>query len=240
MGDYSVICAVTGLPITRNQEVIGFEVEPYRYNNTPYNRYVPKSWPVEGEYDMVGGIEGFELSPQVALVHKEVWENAEAYWHVENKKSGINFFDTKRLREEGEKSFQIDVKTGYAEKRKWSVTDYIFYGFNKELQTTDEGLVLLNMLESKNGNVTNLPENLSFIHRSAFGQLLVEKIIAGWTEADALTLYRMVCLYSGQRLTGKQISPSNQPFIEQYPDYKQRIKLLRFTSGLASRLQKKI
>lgn len=91
----------------------------------------------------------------------------------------------------------------------------------------------------KKGNVTNIPDKLSFLERSAFGQLLVQKIIQGWTEQDMDTLYRLVCLYSGQMITGRHIAPSNQPFVEQYPDYKQRIKVITFIKKLAVNLQKK-
>lgn len=236
MGDYSAICAVTGLPITSNQAVVGFEVEPYRYDLTR-NRYVPKSWPVEGKYDMVGGIEGFDLSPNVVLVHKEVWKNSHKYWHYMNNKSGTSFFDTKHILEKGQSAFDIHSRTGYDKVQGWTLPDYVFCEIAHILQYTDEGLVLRDILESKAENVTNLPEKYSFIHRSAFGQLLTEKIINGWTENDSLTLYRLVCLYAGQMITGKQIAPSNQPYIEQYPDYKQRIKLLKFSLALAKKLQ---
>lgn len=240
MGDYSVMCTVTGLPITGNQIVVGFEVEPYRFD-TDRNRYVPLSWPVEGKYDMGGGIEELDLSPNVALIHKEVWENAEIYWHRMNRKSGPDFLDTARILEEAKRRMKMETRLFLPDqKHQWTLADYVYGEIFHRESDTDESLTLRNMMDSKNGNVTNLPESLCFIHRSSFGQIVAEKIINGWTEEDSLTLYRLVCLYSGQMMTGKHIAPSNQPHVEQYPDYKQRIKVRRFASGLATRLQKEL
>ncbi|MEN6379728.1 MAG: hypothetical protein ABFD15_09140 [Methanofastidiosum sp.] len=237
MGDYSAICAVTGLPITSRQTVIGFELEPYRYDPTR-SRYVPKSWPVEGEYNCGGGIEGHDLSPNVALVHKEVWDNTEMFWHYLNRKCGKNFLDVKSIMAAATKRFEMDHSLPKDLRDRFTLADQVFYVLRDILGATDEGLVLREMFDAKENNVTLLPDDLCFIHRSAFGQLLVEKMIKGWTEEDQATLYKLICLYSGQAITGKQLVPSNQPYIEQYPDYKQRIKVLTFTSKLAKKFQK--
>jgi len=240
MGDYSAICATTGLPITNHQLVVGFEVEPYRFDSYK-NHYVPLSWPVEGEYDMGGGIEGFDLSPNIALIHKEIWENAEIYWHRMNRKNGPHFLDTVRILKDAKRRMEAEAEDLLSKGEKpWTLADYVYYEIYNRQSDTDESLTLRNMMDGKNSNVTDLPENLSFIHRTAFGQIIAEKIINGWTELDSLTLYRLVCLYSGQMMTGKHIAPSNQPHVEQYPDYKQRIKVRRFASGLATRLQKEL
>jgi len=242
MGDYSVICAVSGLPITMSQKVVGFEVEHYRYGSEK-NQFVPKSFPVFGKYDMVGGIDGIELSPNVALIHLSVWENAELYWHKQNNKIGENFIDVNYIIEKAMSSYEMEIKLqNICPSIKYIMTkqDCVYNAIGECIQDSDEGLVLRDMLESKNDNVTNLPENLSFLHRSTFAKVLIDKMIIGWTEQDQDTLYRLICLYSGQMITGKFIAPSNQPYIEQYPDYKQRIKLLNFHSGLAKKLQKEL
>jgi len=232
MGDYSVVCAITGIPINYSNKVIGFEIEPYRYNNGR-NQFVPKSWVVEGEYDFVGGIEGHDLSPNVALVHKEVWDNAEMYWHYGNRKYGVGFLKMKYILDKAAREFDHNKKLNetYPDSDfdcNWTLNDYVEYSLRNELTNTDEGLVLREMLDAKNNNVTNLDEKYCFIHRSAFGQLLTEKIIAGWTEEDDVILHKLVCLYSGQMITGKFICPSNSPYIEQYPEFKQRIKVMKF------------
>jgi hypothetical protein len=247
MGDYSTICAVSGLPITGSQQVVGFEVEPYRYEATRH-RYVPKSWPVHGEYDMGGGIEGLELTPNVALIHKEVWDNAPMFWHWENAKRGPNFLDVPHVLKEAQERFNLDQKLielhpDYAQTSRdgyvYTMEDHVFDALRDQLNKTDEALTLRDMLTSKNNNVTNVPKSLCFLERSTFGQLIVQKMIQGWTEQDMDTLYHLVCLYSGEMITGRQISPSNQPYVEQYPNYKQRIKVLTFLKKLAVNLQKK-
>jgi len=242
MGDYSVVCAVSGLPITHRQKVVAFEVEPYRWDATKH-RYAPKTWPVIGEYDYVGGIKGVEFeTTDIAMIHHDIWEDAESYWHCENMKNGPVFFDFKRAIEEANAKASLDARCNSKEKYnyKYTMNDYLYYYLHRQFTDTDEGLVLREMVEAKNDNVTNAPKELCFLARGKFMERMLDKIWAGWTEEDSLTLYRLVCIYSGQTITGRHIAPCNQPYIEQYPSYKQRIKLLQKHYQLAKKLQKEL
>lgn len=235
MGEYSLVCAMTGIPITYSDKVVGFELEPHRYNN----QFVPKSWVVEGEYNFYGGIEGHDLSPNIALIHKEVWDNAEIYWHYKNSKYGVGFLNMTYILESASKQFNNNKKLNETHPdldfdRNWILNDYIYYILRNELTNTDEGLVLREMLDAKNNNVTNIDDKCCFIHRSTFGQILTEKVITGWTKEDDVILHKLVCLYSGQMITGKLICPSNSPNIEQYPEWKQRIKVMEFALKVAN------
>lgn len=243
MGDWSVVCAVTGLPITNSQEVVGFEVEPYRFDATRH-RWIPKTWPVFGQYDMGGGIEGHELSPNSALIHLAVWNNAENYWHSENRKCGANFLNISRIVENAKKEEtstkmieSIRDRSGEPKRYSWTPNDFIFYALEHSLQDSDEGLVLKDLMDAKK-LVGDIPEDHCFLHRGAFAETLCDRIRNGWSASDRETLYKLVCMYSAQMITGRQISPSSHPYIEQYPDYKQRIKSLRFTLDLARKLEK--
>lgn len=247
MGDYSAICAVSGLPITDSQLVVGLEVEPYRWESNKY-RFVPKSWPVQGEYDFGGGIEGFNLSPNCALIHKTVWDNAPLFWHYLNRNKGPNFLNIPHILKKAKERLNGELKLlavdptafSYRYNYIYTIQDHIFDTLKDawSMGGNDLALTLRDMLDGKKDNVTNMPDQLSFLHRSAFGQLLVTKIAQNWTEQDQDTLYRLVCLWGGQSVTGRHIAPCLEPFVEQYPEYKQRIKLLTFFKKLATQLQK--
>ena len=251
MCDYSAICAVSGLPITSSQQVVGFELEPYIWEAYKH-RYVPASWPVFGEYDYSGGIKDHNLSPNCALIHKEVWDNAHSYWNYHNRKNGPNFFNLNHLLEETNKKFkQEEYFRSIHEKEDnpdnpnkryvYTIKDCMYYIMRDMFTQTDEGLVFRTILDSKNHNVTNVPESYCFLERSAFTEILMDKILENKEQENIQDIiYKLTCLYSGQMITGKQIAPCLQPNVEQYPTYKQRIKLLRFTSGLATKLQKQL
>lgn len=235
MGSYSVICAVSGTPLEFFNQVIGIELEPYRFPGDRY-AYVPASWPVYGEYDTCGGIEGELLSPNCALFHREVWDSAELYWHVENRKYGRGFLDFEFILSQAQERDESEKKLramGFRpEAYEWTLADQVWYVLESQLTKTDEGLTLREMLNSKKHNVTGVPEDLCFLERSTFGELLVQKILAGWTAVDAEVLYRLVCLWCGQSLTGRQIIPSVHISIEQCPTYRQRIKIAKLHAQL--------
>lgn len=233
MGDYSLICAVTGLPITNHQKVVAFETEPARYEDGK-NRFIPASWPVFGEYDMGGGVEGHDLTPDVALVHLAVWENAEMYWHEENNHFGWNFLEIERAKEKAKKNME------YARDDKdWTDSDYLFYALRDQFTHTDEGLVFRELLWGKKDALPH-PDNLSFLYRSKFMEIILQRILSGeWNhEQDMRVVHKLVCLYSGQMMTGKYIAPSLNPMVEQYPKYQQRIRIMRKHLELARQLRK--
>ena len=231
MGSYSAICAVSGLPIHYSREVVGFELEPYRWDASKH-RYVPRGLPVFGKYDDGGGIEGQCLSLNSALIHRAIWDDAESYWHYMDRKAGRNFLDFKSAMEKAKNEAESDRRHKEAGiKPHWgnemSPTDYLFYSLRHYYNETDEGLMLQEILHAKNFNFTGIPEGLNFLQRSEFMEIILKKVIEGtWTEIDQDNLYKMVMLYGGQMITGRQIAPSNQPYVEQFPEYKQRISLM--------------
>ncbi|MFA5311708.1 MAG: hypothetical protein WC375_00150 [Methanomassiliicoccales archaeon] len=233
MGDYSLICAVSGLPITGSHQVVGFETEPYRFKDGK-NKFIPASWPVFGEYDMSGGIEGKTLSCRAALIHIDIWNNAEMYWHTENRKSGCNFLNVELAKQKA-----LNEKEFYKEDKKWTDNDYLFYALREQFNKTDEGLVFRELIESEE-DATPHPKELCFLFRGQFMEAILRSILSEeWdNERDMKVLHKIVCLYSGQMLTGKFIGPSNDPYIEQYPGYKQRIKIMSKHLAIARKLQK--
>jgi hypothetical protein len=236
MGSYSVICAVSGSPLEYFNEAVGLELEPYLFPGERY-AYVPKSWPVFGRYDTVGGIEDEDLSPNAALIRREVWDNAELYWPSENRKYGRGFLDIESALAEARRQENLDNKIREMDSEyrafRWTPADYLYYELAKQFTRTDEGLVLREMLYAKNSNVTGIPEKHSYLERGAFMEALLQKILVdGWTYEISDTLYRLVCLWAGQMLTGRQIIPSVQVSIEQCPVYKQRIKIEKFQLDL--------
>jgi hypothetical protein len=230
MGDYSLVCAVSGLPVTDRQQVVGFELEPYRYAGSSY-LFIPASWPVFGEYDLCGGIEGHNLSPNIAVIHIDIWNNAEMYWHDLNSKYGWNFLDVEKAKQSGAKKYGGD--------KGWTESDYLFYALSQQFTGRDEALVFRNIIDGKEDAIPHAKE-LCFLYRSKFMEIILQRILSGeWdNEQDMRVIHKIICLYSGQMITGKFISPSIDPHIEQYPDYKQRIKIMTKHLQLARKLRK--
>jgi len=238
MGEYSSICAVTGIPITDHQQIVGFEVEPSRFNDR--NQYVPLSWPVFGEYDMYGGIEGCDFTQNVALVHRAVWDNAEKYWHTDNRKTGPHFLNVDFAVEKAKQQQKLygELRLNRHDNHIWTDTDYLFYALREQFTETDEGIGFRELIQAKVDALPH-PDGLCFLERSRFSEIMLRKMIDGiWTAENMETVHKLVCLFCGEMLTGKIIGPSTRPFVEQYPDYTQRKRLARFHLNLMIQLSK--
>lgn len=237
MGDYSAICAVTGVPICGRQSIVGFNLERYKYAESEgKSHYIPMSWPVFGKYNYGGGIEGEDLTPCCALIHKEVWDNAPAYWHYMNRRNGPDFLDIPTILDKAKK----EASSSYAMRfhRTWSETDYVYYYLRQQLDKTDEGLVSRVFVEGK--DISRHTKKFCFLERGAFMEIVCKKILEGtYGDVEKDIFYRLACLWSGQMLTGKFIMPSIDPYIEQYPmreGYEKRIELLNFSCQVARNL----
>lgn len=237
MGDYSSICAISGLPITGNQKIVGFNLEKHRYfdeGGPRKNLYVPASWPVIGEYDYMGGIEEEPLETDCALIHLDVWNNAHLYWHYLNRPYVSGWLGVEGLLSKAQKEEKLFSERG------WKQTDYLFYCIRDAFQQTDFGLVFRNMIKGQSNCAGGDPEKHCFLERGRFMEIILDKIATGtWTAGDQSIVDKLVCLYSGQMITGRVIMPSNTIYPEQYPNYKQRLEILNLTLGIAKKLNKK-
>ena len=239
MGDYSAICAVTGLPITGSQKIVGFNLTRYRWHNSSgaRNMWVPNSWPVIGEYDYSGGIEEENLDSNCALIHYDVWNNAHIYWHKENRPYTKDWLNPEKALEQAKRD--KDFKEKYPDivpKETWKDTDYLYHYLKDQLQKTCFGLVFREMVDTKENVQGGDPDKESFLGRSPFMEIVLEKILAGQWKKIEPTLAKLICLYSGQMITGRYIGPCQEPHVEQYPKYEQRIKTLEFSLALAKKL----
>ncbi len=234
MGDYSVSCAVSGIPFRHGQKVVGFNLEPMRFPGGK-GTHIPASWPVFGEYDMCGGIEDENLDCECAIIHRAIWDNAHIYWHRENRPYISNWLDVEQAREKAKKEFESDKRIDF--NPTWGATDYFFYALKEQFHQTDFGLVFRNLIDGKKSAGSGGEKNQSFLFRSNFMEEILTKMLERqWTNKEQTVLDKIVCLYSGQMMFGRAIAPSNSIYVEQYPEYKQRIDILKMNLVLAKKL----
>lgn len=256
MGDYSIVCAITGLPITGRQKVVGIGLEPYKYRKERMARHlwVPSSFPIFGEYDYGGGIETEqkEILPKFcAIMHRDVWDNAEMYWHHLNNQSPLCLAerDVKEILDRALKEKEMCKLLARGEvrenKEKWTTEDYVYHAldfYQQYMATTDYWLVLRYLFDSKNVSRAGRKKGNCFLQRNKFAQIICKKIANNdWKQQDLETLTKIISLFGGEKIIGKYIAPSEpngSPYIEQYPEYQQRIKTLDFSIKLAKKLQK--
>ena len=178
------------------------------------------------------------LTPDCALVHWDVWQNASKYWHSLNRKTASIWMDIEAVKTEAlkEKGWRGELKI--MEEANWSDKDYFYNQFREHLNKTDYGLTFRNMIEGK--DITGHPDKYCFLERNKFMDEICERVMSGqWRNKDILVLNKLICLYSGEMVTGRAIRPSRDVCPEQYPNYKQRIRLLEFTTGLAKKMNMK-
>lgn len=91
MGDFSVHCCLSGLPITSNQPVVAFGLQKSKFKETNlcgYN-FIPTTFPVHGYYDDCGGVtdkDGNDISPNgsIAICHLDFWNALPKFWNKQD------------------------------------------------------------------------------------------------------------------------------------------------------------
>lgn len=237
-------CAFSGLPIKYGHEIVAFKLEPYKFKDDTNFLYIPASWPIFGTYNDYGGIEGFDLTEEDnAFIHIDVWNNAHCFWHYGNRPIDTNWLDYQPLLEDAKREYQemgnynVELKDGL--RKSFELEDYFFIRLNRMCQNSDMGLVFRNFNDGV--NVTKWKDNYCFLYRTTFLEIIVRKIVREqWTEKYQNILNKLICLYGGQGIIGKQITPSTYLYVEQCADYKQRINALKFQLTLAEKLQHNI
>jgi len=231
MGSFSIPCAISGLPISYEKDLVGFELVVDRYNK---NKYVPASFPVFGKYDTYGRIKDSNLDfENAAIIHLDIWNNAELYFHKENRQDPFSLY---KLLPEVLKDAKKEFNSPYLDKG-WTYKDYLYYHLDKQLHKTDYGIYLKGF--SFHARAITHKENFSFLDRSKLMEIILDKIEnETYSPEDDKILIKIISLFSGQMLLGRNIMPSGTTDIEQCPEYGQRIKLMNLHLKLARKLKK--
>jgi hypothetical protein len=183
---------------------------------------------------MGGGIEGQQLSPECALIHLDVWNNAHLFWHPLCR-FDQNWLNTNLLLSEATQNKHSSAKYLSDTQPNNSLQDYLFSSLRRSL-VSDMGLNFLNIFHGANATKHTYSSN-SHLQRSVFINILLDKIVTNsFSVNDQAILNKLIFLFSGQKLTGKFITPCINPPIEQYPEYNRRIEILKFKIALASKL----
>lgn len=238
MANFSVACAVTGIPFDYWHKAVAIPVERYKYWRPPFPRflYVPRGFPVFGTYDNSGGLEntaGPMCRGPYALVHRDVWYNADSYFHYMNKFGFEMPIEAIMRRADMEK--RAAPLPGY---EPLTEVDCVYRGLGEQMTKNDSWLTLREMFEGRNVSKAGATGNQRFLRHNAFARDICRKLIAGWTAEDTDTVRRMIGLWQGQMSTGRYIMPDT-PHVEQCPGYAQRIKILGAHLALAKRLAKR-
>lgn len=249
MGDRSTTCAVSGLPISRHgQKIVGIRLERYRWHKSydgygRKNQWIPKAMPSFGGYDQSFGIEedGDDLFiGDYALIHQDIWDNAYAYWHKENREFDKNWLDWKRALETARKEAKSSRKVLPEHYKGWKMTDFLFDKLKDQFQKSDVGLVFRELIDSTREIRRKIGKrNTSWLGRSKFMESILKKMVKGeWTEQDQENLNKMICLFCGQMQFGRFIQPAlRSPIVSQYSDVTQQIGLLEAQLATAKKLQ---
>lgn len=241
MGSFSSVCAVSGIPIDYGNKIVGIKVVPTRFKDGGKYLYVPAGWPIFGEYDSYGGIEKHkdDVNHQdYAFIHESIWLQSHNYYHYRNSKGEAGWFNrhVKTIIEDA-----LSDQKYSSIHSDWTFDDHL--SSKIELRTggyCDYHCIFNNLLFYSPRTIHAGEKQQYDILRARgdFQQILVQKI-QNWDPADEDVLTKIIHLWSGQMITGHAIMPSGTLYIEQCPEYKQRIKVSKIHLDLLKKLNKK-
>ncbi len=248
MGSFSQICAVSGLPITCGDKVAFFYMEKHRWET--YYDYIPQSWPIISQYDDYGSVDDApdkdDYDRPKAMIHWDIWKNAEKYWHRENMPCTDDWFDVKNLVKTAEAEIKVFREIGMDEYKNWTLSDGMYWQLMRNSHHHDFRHTFMKMCDSKEllphrAALTEEQRNGScFLDRSAFMEVILQKIInKDWKKKDQIILNKVVSLIGGQMLLGHYLLPSNELYVEQCPEYDQRIEIMERHLELAKKLKRR-
>lgn len=254
MGCYSVHCAVTGLPIY-SEAVVRIDISEGRFKSSGEQPWQPTSFPMYGECDTYGGLEGQESESDFLLIHKEAWDNIDVLL-MPKEYSGDYKVDLFSL---------IDlIHDNFKEAKRYQG---LFDSNSPDHKLSDDDIFWRALektpnhsMSSVNGNYFLIkkllfsaeqcikcsdPENPAALlyERSSLAELIVQKIKnRTYTEDDDKELQKISLLWINySRMTGKYFMPvMRSPYCEQYADkntMNQRKKFFAFCKKLASSIK---
>ncbi len=224
-------CVISGIPIDYDCDIVAIKVEPYRYKKESALKYVPASFPYFGKYDCSNC--GIDKSNDIDcwnsfFVHRQVWDNAQMYFHSLNRQELLSINVEKILNKIKEEHSYNEL---IPDRPKFSDVTYAYGALRDQLtysNITDYGLCLRNLFHSEGelDNVAKVPERYSFLRYNRFAEIICEKIVKGeWNCEDDVTLMKIISLFNASMVLGKILQPAGEIRIEQCPVYKQRKKL---------------
>jgi hypothetical protein len=241
MGDYSVFCGLSGIPISpgnrRDNPVVGWKVQRTKFTDDP-NVFIPLSLPVHGYYNGTGGIEdgmGKELieGEMVVICYKSLWDILPSFWNKEDGTTPVNV-DMRAAHEKYQQEMVIlkaimesDEDDIYWQERYQDILTTAHSAL--EWATNNHGIlrwiskICLGEPDFK---------NVFYQYRycaGPFERLILAMVVVGPTAADfdqiCLNIERLIMAYNSVYYRGRPILPNywaGGP--EQYPDFKRQQK----------------
>jgi hypothetical protein len=236
MGDSSTACSISGLPITREQRVVGFGLVRSDFQDSIFEQqWLPASLPVRGFYDYAGGVcddkqrnllPGFE---HVAVAHEKLWDGLNDFWNpVDGDRQAAKVFEL--LREKVSASRTYDADEMWERSLSWVSPSVcikkskLFWLLRILVGTPEEG-------------VNEKEENGICSMRKAIIDLARHPETEGYEQA-CLDLDLLACAYYTHHVTGRNITSSRSVGVEQYPDYKRQYEWFCRVADLAGDLEK--
>jgi len=249
MGCYSVHCAVTGLPIY-SEDVVRINISEGRFKSSGEQPWQPTSFPIYGECDTYGGLEGQESESDFILIHREAWNNIDVLL-MPKEYSGNYKISLFSLIDSIHATFT--EKKRYLDSRGYKMSDDdVFWRILKQTPNhtmlSDSGnhfLVNKLFFSSEQCVKCSDPNHpyASLYERGSLAELVVQKIKNRiYTEEDDKELQKINLLWiEYSRMTGKYFTPvMRSPYCEQCADknsMSQRKKFFAFCKKLASSIK---
>lgn len=220
MGCFSIPCAISGIPIYCEPSVL-IEIDRNRYGDHSMGYpWLPISFPFFGNCDTYGRVDGYDNSSgkKYIVILREVWNNAELFWHPWNKNNGLHLnpeeiLDYAKAKMESHKLLDAKLPEATEKFMRGDLADYVALGIRIN-RIGDYNYILdqLNDTEPTHG-IGNL-----LCERGPLLETICQKIINGTLDKEAIShLEKIICLWSGSTLTGKFITPY-KPHSEQNAD----------------------
>jgi hypothetical protein len=237
MGCFTVPCGLSGIPIVHNDPIIGFNVEPVRYDEQDF-AFTPTNVPILGKYNDYGSLEDKNGNilrsldrEELVLCHVEMWEQASKGYDAKIKGyRGEEYITLKEYFERTKKTYQENVKK-----------------FNplKMKEFTPEAIMQLSVMREKEGATIGLHVNLKRLLDKSESQSLRDewnkRIIDGngFTDKEFELLSQLCMVYRNIYNSGRQVTPTSHCWTMQDSDCKKEAEWHKAVSNFCTKKAKK-
>lgn len=240
MGSYCVTCALSGVPIHYDDDVIGWNVSKSPYGMTSGDvPFIPTSIPVIGKYDTYGGIEGkLEGDGMVAICHLKLWKTQINKFRHEDFggnpcTSLVDQFEGIRKEYQSSVANYQKLLEASPDHEFWTRHAKPFNAAWSELHRASSGISYMWYILNKftlgvEGKVST--KGMKYEEREKIPQedqcgkfetLLVNGLINGMSKEDLDILEGLVKIHATAIFRNRPILPTQMVKCVQYPDFKQ-------------------
>jgi len=263
MGDYSVHCALSGIPIRNGNPVVGWRLQHSKFKTIDENMFIPLSLPVHGFYDNGGGIEDKDGNNvligdgMVAICHESLWNTLPDFWNPLDGDGpvceGMTKSHEKYLKEiKMHQELLASLKESDEQYEFWKCRATELYGaahmalssHNMKIGCILKWIDKLYLGEPSKDDETEEKDKKKWPHADHFGtfeRLILDVVIAGPSmpnfDQTCIDIGRLIMAYSSTYYRGRPILPTQATHAEQYPDFKREKKWFQIVAKKVNELR---